>query len=292
MHGATMLSRRGRQEQAMAVSGRSRRGGTGRNWPWIGICIVVGVLGACGFRNDPVPVSTAIPPTEDQRARLREDRILISWRLPQQGLVRQRGAVRSYEAIVRHVPLACMDCRPEFDRRIVLTGTSPDLTVENQTLYYLWKPEGAPVQWLIQMQTHFQFGDSRVGSPVIVEGANDTPAHALSSEPVQGSRQVRLYWKPRQERLVHVVTSGGGHFERPVFYRANVYRRFPPAPWPFTPLNGAPLDAVEYLVQPPVSRSKGGPDRVEYTIRLVDRFGNEGPAAPPVEFESAPGETG
>jgi hypothetical protein len=190
------------------------------------------------------------------------------------------------------VPLACTDCRLRSDRRIVLSSKSPDLTVENQTVYYQWKPDGPPVQWLIQVQTHFQFGDSRVGPPLTVEGANDTPAHTFSYEIVRSSGQVRLYWQARQELIVHVMTSGGGYFDRPVFYRANVYRRFPPAPWPFTPLNGAPLDAVDYLVQPPASRAKGGPDQVEYTIRLVDRFGNEGPAAPPVKFASVPGEGG
>jgi hypothetical protein len=254
--------------------------------------MAVGMLGACGFRNDPIPATTVIPPTDDQRARYREDRILISWRQPQPGLVRLRGAVQSYEVVVRHMPLACTVCRPETGRRIVLASNGPDLTVENQTVYYPWKPDGPPMQWLLQVQTHFQFGDSAMGAPLIVEGVNDTPVHPFSSEVLRGSRQVRLFWQPRQELLVHVVTSGGGYYDRPVYYRANVYRRFPPAPWPFTPLNGAPLDAVEFLVQPPASKSKGGPDQVEYTLRLVDHFGNEGPPAPPVQFESAPGEAG
>jgi hypothetical protein len=79
---------------------------------------------------------------------------------------------------------------------------------------------------------------------------------------------------------------------RPIFYRANVYRRLVTAPWPFTPLNGSPLTALEYLVQPPAADAKGGPGAAGYTIRLVDEFGNEGPPAPPISFASAPGEPG
>jgi hypothetical protein len=107
---------------------------------------------------------------------------------------------------------------------------------------------------------------------------------------VPKSRQVRLYWQARQERIVRVFTPGGGQVERPEFYRVHVYRRFPPAPWPFTPLNGAALTALQYLVQPPTAATKGGAGEVEYAIRLVDHLGNEGPLSPPVTFTSAPGE--
>jgi hypothetical protein len=248
------------------------------------------MLTACGFRNDPVPVTTIIPATEDLKARFREDRILISWKQPQPGLTRLRGAVQSYDVTVRHVPLACTDCPPVVDRRISLKSNSPDLTVENQTVYYQWKPDGPPAQWIVQVQTRFQFGNSQAAESAFVEGSNDSPVHKLLYETIKGSRQVRLYWEPRQERVVHVVTKGGGQFDRTVFYRTNVYRRFPPAPWPFTPLNASPLDTVEYLVQPPTSGSKGGPEKVEYTIRLVDQFGNEGPSAPPLAFAPIAGE--
>ncbi|MFI5399680.1 MAG: hypothetical protein ACHQZQ_01340 [SAR324 cluster bacterium] len=230
--------------------------------------------------------------TEEQRARFREDRILISWRVPDPGLVRLRGAVQSYEVIVRQVPLACLECRPQAAQHIVLNRDSPDLTVENPTVYYQYAPQGPPAQWLIQVQTRFQSGNSRLGNALLVAESNETPVHSFSFEAIKSTLQVRLFWQPRQARVVHIVTPEGGHYDRPVFYRANVYRRLPPAPWPLSPLNSTPLDTVEYLVQPPASGARGGPDLAEYTIRLVDEFGNEGPAAPPLRFGPGSGGKG
>ena len=273
-------------------TGQTPNGEPRRTGPWIGICIAVGVLSACGFRTNPIPATETIPVTADQRARFRDDSILISWKVPEPGLVSLRGEVKSYEVILRELPLACIDCPPVSTRHVVLTSGNPYLTLENPTLYYPWKPAGPPAQWLVQVQTHFQSGDSLLGTALLVAEPNETPAPPLSFEPIKSSLQVRLFWQPRQERVVHVFTSAGGHYDSPVYYRANVYRRLPPAPWPFTPLNPAPLDALEYLVQPPSSRARGGPDVSEYTIRLVDEFGNEGPAAPPLRFGPGAGGRG
>lgn len=259
---------------------------------WVGCWTAAWLLSGCGFRTDPQPVSGTIPPTADVQARFREDQILVSWKQPPTGLSRLRGAVVAYYLTVLRLPLGCTDCRPVFEQQVRLRSDSPDLNVEGQTVYFQWKPLGAPTQWLIEVRTRFQSGESAPARPARVEGVGEVPGHTLSFEAVAGSRQVRLYWRPRQEREVTLLTPGGGREVQPVYYRANVYRRFPPAPWGFTPLNAAPDDTLQYLVQPPAAAAKGGPGQVEYSIRLVDQFGNEGPLAPPVSFSSAPGASG
>jgi hypothetical protein len=254
--------------------------------------MALGLLSACGLRTDPVPQSFLIPPTAEVNARFREDRILLSWQKPPLEETRKRGAVLSYSVSVRRLPLGCMDCRPITRQDVWLGANSPELIVENEMVYFQWVPSGEPTQWLIQVRTRFEAGESALSKPVVVEGVANVPAHALASEAAPRGRQMRLYWTSRQERTVLVLTTGGGQVERPVYYRVNVYRRYPPAPWPLSPLNSSPLETLQFPVTPPAASARGGPGQVEYAIRLVDSFGNEGALSEPVSFALATGERG
>ncbi len=278
------------------MDGRSRGPSSARllrrcaGWTWT--CMAVVLLSACGLRTDPLPQSFMIPPTQDVRARFREDVILLSWQQPALEETRKLGAVQYYGVSVRRLPLGCAECSPLSRQDMRLRANSPGLTVEGQVVYFQWVPAGEPTQWLIQVRTRFEAAESAPSKPVLIEGVSSVPVHALAYEAMPNSRQVRLYWEPRQERTQWVLTPGGGQVERPVTYRVNVYRRFPPAPWPLSPLNPAPLEALQYLVQPPASSAIGGAGQVEYSIRLMDSFGNEGALAPAVSLSFAAGAPG
>ena len=257
-------------------------------WTWT--CMALGLLSACGLRTDPLPESFLIPPTAHVQARFHEDHILVSWEKPPLEETRKRGAVQSYNISVRRLPLDCIDCRPIAQQNAWLSANSPDLIVENDMVYYQWLPSGEPTQWLIQVRTRFESGESAPSKVAWVEGVANVPVHELAYEMAPNGRQVLLNWVPRQERTLLVLTPGGGQVERPVYYRVNVYRRYPPAPWPLTPLNPDPLQTAQFTVTRPSASLRGGLGQVEYAIRLIDSFGNEGPLSEPVSIALAAGE--
>ncbi len=94
--------------------------------------------------------------------------------------------------------------------------------------------------------------------------------------------RARLTWPLRRERVVRVHGAEGAPVEREVFFRTNVYRRRPHREWPLAPENPEPLAARHWVVTLPAG---GAPE--QFTVRLVDRAGNEGPAAPPVTITPA-----
>jgi hypothetical protein len=100
-------------------------------------------------------------------------------------------------------------------------------------------------------------------------------------------QEARLSWDARQERLVRVMAPGTPPTEQALFYQANVYRRVPGDPWPFTPVNGEPVGATFWSEKlSPGLFERGG--AIEYALRFVDRLGGEGSLSEPARISQLP----
>ncbi len=275
------------REAAAAFHARCRRGALQRALAvQLGVTLLVlAPVAGCGLRTNPAPPSSVIPANQDVTAWFRESALVVSWGAPDPQVVRRWGEVSLYTLYDRVHPLGCPACPPLSSNQVTLRPDTPGLTREGLRMYYEWVPEGAPGVRQIQIKTRFRSGENSPSTPVMVSGLAQAPKPELKVEVLPGGRQVRLYWPAYRDRIVHIITASGGQVESAVFFRTNVYMRNSPALFPMTPLNLVPVGDLQFLV--PLRGAANEP--VEFTLRLVDQFGNEGPASLPV---SPPGRGG
>ncbi|HUJ74913.1 MAG TPA: hypothetical protein VL359_08645, partial [bacterium] len=250
-------------------------------WAWCGMLALAVALCACGYRDAPVPQGRLVPPTSGVRAHFREQSLLVSWDVPSDDLTRRYGPVMSYTIVLREIPLACAVCPPVDTRTLNLASDSRNLIGEGGRLYLpLTPPE--PVNWLVSVRTRYLSVENADSDPVLAQGQGTLPQATLRGERVPAGRSARLFWAARRERQVQVLTAGGGMEVRDYFFRANLYRRVPPAAWPIAPLNPEPLTTLQETV--PLPPAAGSQEQVEYAMRWVDEFDNEGPLSAPVRI--------
>jgi hypothetical protein len=244
----------------------------------------------CGLRTEPRPLSQVLPASEGLRAWQREDALTVSWPVPGGALAERFGGVRGVELAVRVWPLLCPECPPPTARRLWLPADAPELEHHGGRVYLALPLEPEAGRLRLELRVRYGKGLAPRGPAVVVERAGEIPTPDLrwrpaareGAAPVVGARTVQFYWTPVQARIVYVVGADGHPREQVRHYRANLYRRIPPAPWPPAPLNAAPLAGVEWTVPPVQASFPTEAPGEEYHLRFVDVSGNEGPPSPSV----------
>jgi hypothetical protein len=268
-------------------------------------------LSACGVQTPPRPASSLLPPMENVQARRQPEGALLSWPAPDVELAQRYGGVTGFRLLVEDLPLLCGACPPTERRTVALRAGSEALEAQGGRIFHRMALSDDDALVRIRVVTEYGIGLGRPSRPVTLEALAKVPVEPLHWERVRyppgaepagtapaatpgtsppagaaasagGTQAVRLYWEPRRERVISVIQSDGQATERDEYYRGNLYRRVPPAPWPLAPLNVKPL-AVPQLILPLFRSGQAGRGATaEFTLRLVDHFGNEGPPAPPI----------
>ena len=105
--------------------------------------------------------------------------------------------------------------------------------------------------WMIDSHTHLTDAAFDGDRPAVLERAGPIPRPSLAWQWAGGStgggaRSVQFYWQAVRERTVQVIGKDAQPHERIETYRANLYRRLPPADWsPMVSLFAAPCRLLE-----------------------------------------------
>lgn len=284
-------------------------GGGGAGWRLV---VVWAVLAAgCGYKTAPIPQIVDFPPPAGMKVHQQEEGALVSWKAVDSPPQDEKGALEGFLLRVDQFPFGCVKCPPVAVERIPLGVGQAGLVVEGGEAYYPYKPQTRRAYWAFRVAARYGRGVSDFTPPVFLKGLNDIPAHQLaaaweSAPPAPGSPRgttpatgatgqpprganglntPRLVWEPRREQVVKVYHQGQVVMERDRFYRFNLYKRQAGRPWPMVPLNEQPLEVYQWN---DYTQTQTVP-AVEYTLRLVDQFGGEGPPAPAVSLPSPPG---
>jgi len=267
----------------------------------LGWLLVMLVVGGCGLKTQPRPSEEIIPTTEGMESHARPEGIVISWLPPEGALKRRFGKVVAYVLTIEYLPLYCAPCPPERREEVVLPADSKSLVLEKERLFYFHPLSGGAALLRIGMVTEFKAGSNTPSNRQELERRGEIPRPLLkwqwegdpehseglpgkagsgntgSSASPSDSSAIRFFWSPEREGFRRVQNGKGAVTEAVRYFRGNLYRRLPPAPWPFTPINPRPLEKTLWTV-PKAALEEGA----EYRLRLVDRNGGEGPPSPGV----------
>ena len=198
------------------------------------------------------------------------------------------GELEGYSVWIEQLPLNCPSCPPDDSRELALplhsTSSEHSSVVVGGLVHYSFPLPTRPATWRIQVAAQYEAGQGKYSGPVYFDSPVALPAHKLNWTPAKGEaalgkRLIRLYWQPRRERIVRTLTRDGFMVSRDVNFRVNLFRRIGDVPWPLRPLNIQPLETSQLALS--ISADKA----VEFQMRLVDRFGNEGKASPTVVIQ-------
>lgn len=257
---------------------RARCGAGWSGWG-LALLLILLALGACGRSSAPVPVGSLLPVPEGLVAWQRESRALVAWRVPEERATGLQGGLEAFVLLIDRLPLNCHSCPPDESRELALPLHVESLVVEGDRAIYRFPLPAPAATWRFRIAVRLGVGQGLFSAPVFLDTPARVPVHQLRWAPAQGisgGRGIRLYWLPRRERVVQILTENKAMVAQDKFFRANLYRREGRAPWPLRPLNIRPLETGQLIVQAPADKA------VEYQLRLVDRFGNEGPASPTI----------
>lgn len=239
-------------------------------------------LSACGLKTPPQPLSEVLPAPTGVHAWQRDGGVIVRWGPPTPKQREKYGGVRGYELWIQARPLLCPDCAPATPRRVRVVATDPALHGEAGALFYGWQLGPQVGELTVRVSTRFGIGQGPASKPVRVVRAGAIPTPVLhwrweGGTAASGPRLVQFYWPAVQERIVQFIGTDAVPREHALNYRANLYRRVPPADWPTLPLNPTPVTASHLTVPPLQSGSSHGAKTEAYQLRFVDQFGNEGP---------------
>jgi hypothetical protein len=231
-----------------------------------------------------------LPPSEGLRAWQREDALAVSWPVPAEAPAERFGGLRGVELAVWTWPVLCPDCPPPAPRRLWLPEDAPALERHGGRVYTSLPLAPDAGRLRLELRVRYGKGLAPPGQAVLVERAGEIPAPDLhwrpaagaDAAPVAAARTVQFYWTPVRARIVYVVETDGHPREQVQHYRANLYRRVPPEPWPPAPLNAEPLAGTEWTLPPVQASFPPEATGEEYRLRFVDSFGNEGAPSPSV----------
>lgn len=274
-------------------------------WAWLCAVLMMAVLNGCGRSGPPKPLGAVLPVPSGLVAWQRDGLALVAWRLPEAEArnVEQKeggskpageaggqdkirlpfGALQGHTLRIERLPLNCPSCPPDDSRELALPlhsmsrEESGSVVLGPRVIYTFPLPAQA-VTWRIWVAAQYEDGRGRFSNPVYFDSPVTMPEHRLNWTAVDGSgaideRLIRLYWQPRRERIVRTLTRDGAMVEQDLNFRVNLFRRMGDAPWPLRPLNIQPLKTNQLTLNVPVD------EVVRFQMRLVDRFGNEGPAS-------------
>lgn len=256
-----------------------------------GLAAVLALAAGCGLKTAPQPLSTILPSVQGLRAWQQGAGLRLSWPDPGGAAARRYGGLEGFEVAIEARPGPCVDCELPDAVTHELAADAPRLERGSGRVFvtFAW-PEGME---RLQVRLRVEYGAGLAPStlPVVAERAGRIPGTELGwrwadgggdESPRTGARAVLLYWQQPLEGTERTLGPDGRPHESERRYGANVYRRVAPAPWPPGPLNGEPLRARQWIVPPLQAEFPARATGEEFRVRLVDRFGNEGPASPPV----------
>ena len=266
-------------------------------WALLALLLPVLAAGACGKRTAPLPIAGTLPVPAGLKAWQREARVMVAWRVAPREQAERHDGLEGFELLVERLPLNCPACPPDERRELALplherkpehrnSGNGAHM-LEGGWAYFDFTPPPQPVTWRFRVAARFGAGTGRHSATVFLETPARVPAHRLMWEqagggkPVEGFRAVRLYWRPRRERIVRTITSERVMVKQDRFYRVNLYRRASGGAWPLRPLNVHPVETGQLVLR------VADAEAVAFHLRLVDQFGNEGPPSPPVSIAPA-----
>lgn len=274
---------------------------------WACICallLAMAAVNACGRRTPPMPVDTILPVPSGLVAWQREDELIVAWRINPGEIASQpakrpdgegnaagsgkfeapgqtHGGLEGFVLRIDRFPLNCISCPPEESRKLALPLHAGSMEFKKGRARYRFPLRSQAATWRFQVAARYGDGLGRASAAVLMDTPASVPAHRLQWEPSRREasslgRAIRLFWSPRRERVLRTLTKDGVMVKQDRFFRANIFRRVGSAPWPLRPLNIQPLKTGQLTLRVPTNIP------TEFQMRLVDQFGNEGPASPSV----------
>jgi hypothetical protein len=253
-----------------------------------GLAVLLGTLvapGACGLKTAPRPLDRVLPPTDGVRTWQREGDAIVAWVAPGELQLTRYHGLRGFELWLQPRPLLCLECALPEPRRVKLPASGAPLRQQGSSFFYALPLDAEVGQLTVRVSTRFGLGLGPPSPPAVLERAAAIPRPRLDWQWAgagAGARSVLFYWQAVQERIVQVIGTDAQPRERTKYFRANLYRRLPPADWPPLPLNGEPLQTAHWVVPPLQAEFPPGTTDEGYSLRFVDQFGNEGPPSPEV----------
>ena len=253
----------------------------------------------CGLKTPPMPKTMQEATSSiGLQAHLVEGRLRASWWLaatnPTDSLQESAGrnALKYTTLIARQFPPGCPHCAPLKTMEWDIAPDDEKLRLEGLRAYYDFEIPPSPSLWRVQLVSRYS-GGAKLASPVVeLRAPANVPIHKIKSAWEKGDENapyhtLRLFWEKRRERVVRVISAKSGQVERELHFRVNLYFRVDSAPWPLIPINTTPLEQSQWMVQPGKTFPVFPPGKVlQFSLRLVDQFGNQGPMAEPISVQT------
>ncbi len=262
----------------------------------LGAVLLAAAVAGCGRKTAPRPVLLAAAPLV--KVWQRDRQAVVAWAMPSGAALLKFDGLAGYVLAWKRFPPLCFACDAVEEVELRLVAGHGIFRTEAGWAYYRMPLPEQPADWHFRVATRYGSGATPFSPVALLLGRVDIPAHTLAwklaplarNAAGKGAifRRVQLHWPLRRERIVHTVSKQGSPVEHEEFFRANLYRRIAGRPWPFWPMNQEPVEGPQRIVSLPTGTRGNPAPRIEFFLRLVDQFGNEGPATPPVSPDVTP----
>ncbi len=230
-----------------------------------GWCVGLGcvLLAGCGVKLPPMAGDLLLPRPGEVVLRRIDGKMWLAWR---GGM---RGDIKGWRFRVVYLEAGCVVCEPQKEREWEVEDA--EVRREGGWRYVRLGDDwfGAVQAWV---GMRLEEGDAGYRESDVYPGPAEIPLWNLHWKTLEGTKGgVRLFWQPLAGAL---LGDGWG-------LRANIYGRRRGESWSMTALNAKPLTASQWIWFPVADEKEG---LREFTLRLVDGVGNEGPASPVVRI--------